>query len=296
MKKPIIVIAGPTASGKTTLAINLAQKFKGEIVNADSRSVYREMDIATSKPSALERQQIRHHLIDVVNPDEPFSLSDYKALANEAIADIHNRDKIPFLVGGTGLYLDAIIYDYGLIEVKPNPTLRSRLEKLSTPELAKLLKSLDPMVSEKIDQKNSRRLIRAIEIATQIDKPLSGETKKEKPTTVLYLAIKVPRDQLYERINERVDQWEDQGLVSETKELTKNYSIDLPSLSAIGYQEISNYLDDKISLCEALEIMKKRTRHYAKRQITWFKRNNDLVYIENEDEATAAIEAFLKLT
>lgn len=295
MNKPIIVIAGPTASGKTSLAISLAKKFNGEIINADSRSIYREMNVATSKPTTKECQLIPHHLIDVVKPDELFSLADYKKLVNAAISEIHDRGKIPFLVGGTGLYIDSVVYDYSLPETKPNFDLRKDLEKSSTTELAERLESLDPITYQKIDLKNKRRLIRAIEVALQTKKSfVSLQTKKPKPTSILYLVLDIPRDILYERINQRVDKWKDEGLVEETKTLKAKYSIDLPSMSAIGYKEIAEYLDNVVSLSEALENMKKRTRNYAKRQVTWYKRNKDIIYIKNEKEALDAIEGFLK--
>ena len=295
MNKPIIVIAGPTASGKTSLAISLAKEFNGEIINADSRSIYREMNVATSKPTTKECQLIPHHLIDVVKPDELFSLADYKKLANAAISEIHDRGKTPFLVGGTGLYIDSVVYDYILPETKPNFDLRKDLEKSSTTELAERLESLDPITYQKIDLKNKRRLIRAIEVALQTKKSfVSLQTKKPKPTSILYLVLDIPRDILYERINQRVDKWKDEGLVEETKTLKAKYSIDLPSMSAIGYKEIAEYLDNVVSLSEALENMKKRTRNYAKRQVTWYKRNKDIIYIKNEKEALDAIEGFLK--
>ncbi|MFA5197484.1 MAG: tRNA (adenosine(37)-N6)-dimethylallyltransferase MiaA [Patescibacteria group bacterium] len=295
MNKPIIIVAGPTASGKTSLAIDLAKKFNGEIVNADSRSIYREMDVATSKPTTEERQEIPHHLIDIVKPDETFSLSDYKKLANSAISEIQNRGKIPFLVGGTGLYLDSIAYDYNLAETKPNLVLRKELEKSSTTELAEKLKLLDPNTYKIIDLKNKRRLIRAIEVASQTNESFTSlQTKKPKPANILYLVLDVPRDVIYKRIGQRIEKWHTEGLVKEAEDLTKKYSINLPSMSAIGYKEIGEYINHKVSLPEALENMKKKTRNYAKRQITWFGKNKDIIYIKNGKEATRIIEIFLK--
>jgi len=253
------------------------------------------MDVATSKPTTKECQLIPHHLINVVNPDELFSLANYKKLANTAISEIHDRGKIPFLVGGTGLYIDSVVYDYDLPETKPNLVLRKKLEKYSTIELAEKLKSLDPNTYKIIDLNNKRRLIRAIEVALQAKKPLSSrQTKKPKSTNVLYFVLDVPRNILYERINQRVDGWKDEGLVEETDKLIAKYPLDLPSMSAIGYQEISEFLIGKHLLPEALETMKKRTRNYAKRQTTWFRRNKDVIYIKNEEEASAIIANFVK--
>ena len=296
MDKPIIIIAGPTASGKTSLAITLAKKFNGEIVNADSRSIYREMDIATSKPTAEERKQIPHHLVDIISPNEPFSLSDYKQLANKAISNIHARDKIPFFVGGTGLYLDAVVYDYSLTNVESDFTLRKKLETIDIEVLAAELKSIDPATYQSIDLNNKRRLIRAIEVSKMSKVSyISLQSKKQKPSNMLYLVLDVPRNVLYEKINQRIDMWHDNGLIDETEKLNAKYSASLSSMSAIGYREITEYLNHNISLIEALEIMKKRTRNYAKRQLTWFRKNPDVVYISKNQEAVEIIKTFLKL-
>jgi tRNA dimethylallyltransferase len=294
-KKPIIVITGPTASGKTALAIKLAKRFNGEIINADSRSIYREMDIATSKPSIEETKVIPHHLINIVNPDEVFTLSDYQKLALEKIKEVQSRDKTPFLVGGTGLYIDAVVYNFNLTETKPDLKLRKKLEKDTIKELAEKLKGIDPESFETIDLKNKRRLIRALEVALSTKKSFIISQKREtKPENILYLALDVEREMLYQKINQRIDQWLKTGLIEETKYLASKYSFDLPALSAISYQEILKYLNNKISLKEAAETMKKRTRNYAKRQLTWFKSNKDVVWIKNEGEAEENIKKFLK--
>jgi tRNA dimethylallyltransferase len=295
MNKPIIVITGPTASGKTSLAIDLANKFDGEIINADSRSIYREMDIATSKPTRKELDNIAHHLVDIVDPNESFSLSDYKKLAEKEIKSVQDRGKIPLLVGGTGLYIDAVVYDFNLTEIAPDQKYREELEKLSTTEIGIKLKEVDPETYKIIDRLNRRRLIRALEVATQSQKSLTKlQTKKPLPRNVLYFVLDCPREVLYKKIDNRVDAWFSKGLVEETKNLSAKYSFDLPSMSSIGYHEIAQYLDGRISLSEASEIMKKRTRNYAKRQITWFKRNQDAVWIGSEKEALSLITSFLK--
>ncbi len=294
MKNPIIVIAGPTASGKTKIAVEIAKKFNGEVVNADSRTVYKEMDIATSKPSEEEIKSVPHHLFDVVNPYETFSLANYKEFATKAIEDIQKRKKLPILVGGTGLYIDAVVYDYNLAETIPDFDLRNELENLSTDELVTKLKEINPDEITKIDIKNRRRMIRAIEIAFSTNNLNKQKARKEKPQNILYLAVDVPREKLYGKIEERINKWLDLGLVEETKKLKEKYSFDLPAMTSIGYKEISEALDNKITLFEAINIMKQRTRNYAKRQLTWFKRNKDIIWIKNKPEAEKVISEFLK--
>jgi len=248
------------------------------------------MDIATSKPSKQERHIIPHHLIDIVEPDESFTLSDFKQRANVAILQIQNREKIPFLVGGTGLYLNSIAYNYNLAKTEPNLTLRNELDELPIAELTMKLKSLDPITYKKIDLGNKRRLIRAIEVSSQTKTSFSDlQTKNPKPSNFLYLVLDMPREVLYDRINQRVDNWKDQGLVEETEKLMARYSTTLPSMSTIGYKEIIDYLNGTIEYTEAIDIMKKRTRNYAKRQITWFKKNKDAILIKNDLEAIKQI-------
>lgn len=295
MNRPIIVITGPTASGKTSLAIMLAKKFSGEIINADSRSVYREMDIATGKPTEKELKTVSHHLVDFLNPDTPFSLADYKKLTDEMILSIQGRKKVPFLVGGTGLYVDAVIYDFSLAETSPDHKLRKKLELLSADKLLADLQKIDPETYQIIDKSNKRRLIRAVEVATKSHESFTKlQKKKALPQNVLYLVLDVPREVLYKKIDSRIDSWLSDGLVEETKRLVAKYPLALSSMSSIGYQEIAQFLDEKLTLEEAIITMKKRTRHYAKRQVTWFKRNKDAIWVKNEKEAEKLINDFLK--
>lgn len=294
MKNPIIVIAGPTASGKTKLAVELAKKLNGEIINADSRTIYKEMDIATSKPTEKEFESIPHHLFNIVNPDEEFSLADYKKIAEQAIVKIQKRDKLPILVGGTGLYIDAIVYDFNLAETMPDFSLRNELENLSTDELANRLKEAEQGEISKIDIKNRRRVIRAIEIASSAGNSDRHKDRKEKPHNILYLAIDIPREELYRKIEERIDIWFGSGLIEETKKLKERYSPDLPAMTSIGYKEISQALDNKTTLPEAINVMKQRTRNYAKRQLTWFRKNKDIIWIKNQTEAEKVITNFIR--
>jgi tRNA dimethylallyltransferase len=294
MKNPIIVIAGATASGKTALAVELAKKFNGEIINADSRTVYRGLNVATSKPTMEEMKGVPHHLFDIVNPDEPFTLADYKRLAETAIKEVQEKGKIPFLVGGTGLYIDAVIYNFNMTEAEPNAELRKELEAKTEAKLFAEIQKLDPETAEIIDSHNKRRLIRALEVILTTERSFAESKQKIKlPTNVLYLAIDVPREELYEKIEKRIENWENLGLVEETKRLKQKYSLDLPSMSSIGYQEISDALDGKIYMQAAIDVMKKRTRNYAKRQLTWFRKNRDIVWIKTPKEAEEKISNFI---
>lgn len=310
MKNPIIVIAGPTASGKTDLAIELAREFEGEIINADSRTIYKEMDIATSKPLFDEIEDnfkfkisnlklvhgVPHHLFDIVKPDENFTLSDYQKLAKEKITETQKKGKIPFLVGGTGLYIDSVVYNFNLSETAPDPKIREELEKLSETELYEKLAELDKLTADNIDRHNKRRLIRALEVVVSTNQSFYESQKRSAlPENILYLAIETDREKLYQKINQRVDSWQDKGLIDETKHLINNYSLDLPSMTSIGYKEIAAALDceSEITMQEALDLMKQRTRNYAKRQLTWFKRNSDIVWVKSINEAQENIKRFL---
>jgi tRNA dimethylallyltransferase len=294
MEKALIVIGGPTASGKTNIAVKLAKKFNGEIINADSRTVYREMDLATSKPTLTEKQNIPHHLFDILNPDQPFSVAEYKKLANEKIEEIQGRNHLPILVGGTGLYLDATIYSYNLTTSKPNLELRRELNQLSIKEILDKLKKVDPKSAEKIDPNNKRRLIRALEVTLTSGRPFSKQQKKKAlGKNVLYLALDIPRVDLYRKINKRVDSWVNDGLVEETKKLSEKYPSDLPAMSSLGYKEIIEYISGTMTLDMATEIMKRRTRNYAKRQLTWLKRNKDIKWVKSYSEAASLVQDFL---
>ena len=291
MDKPIVIIAGPTASGKTSLAISLAKKVGGEIINADSRTIYQEMDIATAKPSKDEMTEVPHHLFDICQPVMIMTAGEYKKSADKKIKEIHRRNRIPFLVGGTGLYLDSYVYDFDIDKTKPNPKQRRQLDNLKAEELIERIRNIDESALAGLDINNQRRLVRTLEI--MLKRGVRAKMKSPKPNNVLYLALDLPRAEIYRRINERVSAMPIDELIKETKKLRAKYPVDTPALSGIGYREISDYLDEKITLKEALEEIKKRTRHYAKRQFTWFKKNQDIIWVKSEKEATAQIKSFL---
>ncbi len=286
----ILVIIGPTASGKSALAFKIAKKFNGEIISADSRQIYRGMDIGTAKPSKKEMTAIRHYLIDIRDPNQDYSAGQYKKDAIGAINKIIKSGKIPILVGGTGLYIDAVVKNLEFPKVKENKKLRAQLEKEINEKglnhIFKKLVDLDPEAAYIVDSKNPRRIIRALEIALTSDRPFSAQRKTGKPLyDTLEIGISVPSKVLKERIFKRIEQMAKNGLIDEIKGLVKKYGPDCKAFDAIGYREIIDYLRDKISLAETVERMDKNTWHYAKRQIAWFKRNENINWIKNYKEA-----------
>lgn len=286
----LIVILGPTASGKTELALKLAKKFNGEIVSADSRQIYKEMDIGTAKPSKKEL----HHLIDIIKPDQEFTLAQYKNKALKIIRDIQRRDKLPLLVGGTGLYIQSIVDNLKIPQVKPDKELRKELEKMTNQELFEKLKKLDEQATSFIDINNKRRLIRALEVCLITKKPFSQQREKGKKLfDVLQIGIKTNKEELEKRIDKRTEQMVEMGLVDEVKNLLNKYSPDLPSMNSIGYQEIIQYLKEEIDLNKARELIKKHTQQYTKRQMTWFKRDKRINWIKNAKEAEKLAREFI---
>lgn len=290
----IIVILGPTASGKTDLSLALAKKFNGEIVSADSRQVYKKMNIGTAKPAGEWNKKeyivggVPHHLMDIVDPGKDFSLADYKNLATQAVKDILNKKKLPIVVGGTGLYIQTLIENLDIPKVEPSKQLRKQLEKKTLPELVKMLEKIDPASAKKIDLKNPRRVLRALEVFILSGESFFNQRTKSKPMyQVLQIGIDWSREELFKRINARVDKQITEGLVEETKKLAGKYKWNIPSMSGIGYKQIGFYLRGEMSLAEAVEILKRDTRHYAKRQMTWFKRDKNIVWIKNSDLALA---------
>ena len=274
---PVIFIVGPTASGKTDAAIRLAKRVNGEIVSADSRYLYRGMDIGTAKPSMEERQGIPHYLIDVADPDETWSLSLFRKAADAAIRDIHARGKTPLVVGGTGQYIRAILEGWTIPEGEPDRRLRTVLEnwgsQIGAEELHQKLARLDPEAAAKIDPRNMRRTVRALEVIfTSGGKFFAQRRTSESPYAAKIYGMKRERAELYERIDRRVDLMIANGLVEETAVLlAKGYAEDLPSMSAIGYKEICAYLGGRVSLEEAAQLIKFRTHNYVRRQANWFK-------------------------
>lgn len=291
MKNPIIILTGPTASGKTSFSYPLAKKFDGEIICADSMTVYKSMDIGTDKPK--EFNGIPHHLLDILNPDEEFNVSIFKDLAENKIKEIHGRGNIPFLVGGSTMYIDALAYNYEIPKTKPDMKLRSKLEKKTNSELFSQLIELDPDAEWTVDRNNKRRLIRALEVCIQTGKPFTTQKKKrDLPKNVLYLAIQRDREELYKRINSRVDEMITEGFLDEVKKLHKKYDLNT-AMQATGYRQLIQFIDGEISLEEAIEKTKQSHRNYAKRQLTWLNRNKDVIWIENKKEAEKKIDRFL---
>jgi tRNA dimethylallyltransferase len=277
-KLPLVVIVGPTAVGKTEVAIRLAEHLGGEIISADSRLFYRGLDIGTAKPSLDQRRRIPHHLIDVVNPDEAWSLAIYQRAARQAIKQVHSRQHLPFLVGGTGQYIKAVIQGWNIPKVEPDPRLRQVLDKwaaqIGVYELHARLALIDPQAASQIDYRNLRRTVRALEVIFTTGRRFSDQRQAagETPYEFFILGLSRPRDELYARIDERIEVMLGAGLIDEVRSLlAQGYAPDQPSLSAIGYREIVAYLQGKMSLEEAAAIMKRRTRNFVRRQANWFK-------------------------
>ncbi len=299
-KDQIIVIVGPTASGKSDLAVKIAKKFNGEIISADSRQIYREMDIGTAKPGKKELAAVKHYLIGIKNPNQDYAAGQYKKDAIRAINKIIKSGKIPILVGGTGLYIDAVVKNLEFPKVKENKKLRVQLEKeISVKGLDFVfnkLVGLDPEAAYIVDPKNPRRVIRALEIALTSGKKFSEQRKTGKPLyNALEIGINFPSELLKRKIAKRTKQMIREGLVEEVKKMVKKYGLDCKAFDAIGYREIIDYLRGKISLTEAVELMNKNTWHYAKRQMTWFKRNKNIHWIfGGRERAFKLVTSFLK--
>ena len=272
----LLVIVGPTAVGKTALSLCLGQALDGEIISADSRQIYRHMDIGTAKPTSDERARVPHHLIDVVDPDQVLTLAQYKRLAAEAIQDVSSRGKLPILVGGTGLYVRAVTEGWTVPEVPPDGALRQRLreeaERLGHQALHASLARVDPVAADRIDPRNVRRVIRALEVHHQTGIPISRLQRKRPPGyALLKIGLTMPRPALYRRINARIDRMIEQGLEAEVRWLlSRGYDYDLPSMSALGYQEIGQYLRGQLSLEEAVALIKRNTRRLVRKQYNWF--------------------------
>ena len=279
VKQKILVILGPTASGKSELGIRLAKKFNGEVVSADSRQVYRGLDIGTGKITKREMQGVRHHLLDVAGPKRQFTAAEYKKLAERAIGDILARGKLPIIVGGTGFYIDTLLGNVSLPIVPTNPTLRKRLAKKTLPELFAMLKKLDPRRARGIDRHNPRRLIRAIEIATALGNVPAVKTKK--PFDVLYIGLTIPKDILRKKINTRLVARLKHGMVAEAKRLHER-SLSLKRMDEIGleYRFLARYLQKKISKEEMVQGLASAIWRYAKRQMTWWRRNTQIMWFQ----------------
>jgi len=277
----LIVIVGPTGVGKTQFAIRLAQKYKGEIINADRRQVSRYMDIGTAKPSREEFELVPHHLFDIVNPDAEFNLAIYKQLASDAINNILERERLPLLVGGTGQYIRAVVEGWDIPKVAPEFTYRHSLEQRAASggagDLYKELVQVDPNAAQKIDPNNIRRIIRALEVSRY--KPFSQSIGKQSPPYGIdIIGLTMERKELYRRVDDRVEDMIKRGFVEEVKRLLEmGYSLDLPSLSSIGYREIGQYLGGNMKLEEAIYKLKTGTHRFIRHQYAWFKLTDERI-------------------
>ena len=280
----LLAIVGPTAVGKTALSIELAQRFHGEVISADSRQVYRQMDIGTAKATPAEQAAVPHHLIDAVDPDEELTLAHYRRLAAEAIADIAARGRLPILVGGTGLYVRALLEGWTVPEVPPQPELRRELEGCAEREghqaLHRRLAQVDPEAAARIDARNVRRVIRALEVYHAIGEPISALQAKSPPGyRILTIGLTMPRADLYHRIDERVDRMIAAGLVDEVRALlARGYDLDLPAMSGLGYRQIGQFLQGEVSLEEAIALIKRHTRRLVRQQYNWFRPTDPAIH------------------
>ena len=291
MKKPLIVLTGPTAVGKTSLSISLAKAVNGEIISADSMQVYKKMDIGSAKIRPEEMQGVKHYLVDVLDPEEEFHIVKFQQMAKEAMEEIYAKGKIPILVGGTGFYIQAVTRDIDFTEAEQENSYRTELEALAEEKgaehLHEMLRKVDPASADSIHANNVKRVIRALEFYHQNGTPISAHNEEQKkqvsPYDLAYFVLNAPRDILYERIDKRVDQMMDEGLVKEVEELRNDgCHRGMVSMQGLGYKEILAYLEGEYPLEEAVRILKRDTRHFAKRQLTWFRRESDVIWVDKD--------------
>ncbi len=289
--KPLVILTGPTAVGKTALSIKLASEIGGEIISADSMQVYRQMDIGSAKIKPEEMGGIPHHLIDILEPEEEFNVCLFEKLALEAIEQIYERGHIPVVVGGTGFYIQALLYQIDFTEEETDTAYRDKLWQLGEEKgnhyLHELLRKVDPESAEEIHENNRKRVIRALEFYENCGKPISTHNKEQRQKTSAYnscyFVLTDDRKKLYERIESRVDQMLSKGLVDEVRTLKeRGCNASMVSMQGLGYKEILEYLDGRCSLLEAVEKIKKETRHFAKRQLTWFRREKDVIWLDKQ--------------
>ena len=282
--KHLVAIVGPTGIGKSRLALRLATIFQGEIVGADSRQVYRYLDIGTAKPSPQELSQVPHHVVNIVDPNQDFSLAQYQELAYRAVEDIRKRGKLPFLVGGSGLYVKAILEGWQIPRVSPDPDFRYNIEKRASgsgaAELYQELVRVDPEAAQKIDSRNIRRVIRALEVHVKTETPFSQLQRKETPAfNTLVIGLTTDRAELYHMVDQRIDEMVEQGLVNEVENLLKmGYDFNLPAMSGIGYRQIGKFLRDEISLDDAKRRIKSETHRFIRHQYAWFRLADERIH------------------
>lgn len=301
--KPMIVLTGPTAAGKTSLSIELAKAVHGAVISADSMQIYKKMNIGTAKIMPKEMDGIDHYLVDVLDPRDEFNVARFQTMAKEALSKIYDKGQIPIIVGGTGFYIQALLYDIQFADTKKDDSYRNELEQIAKQQgnyvLHQMLKAVDPKGAEAIHENNVKRVIRALEYYKETGEPISVHNEKERqrtsPYNAAYFVLTHERNILYDRINRRVDLMMEQGLLEEVQRLKEEgYGRDLVSMQGLGYKELLQYLDGEISLEEAVYILKRDTRHFAKRQLTWFGRERDVIMIEKQKFANEdAILAFI---
>lgn len=298
MTKPkIIVICGPTASGKTKLGIELANRINGEIVSCDSMQIYKEMDIGTAKPTKQEQKEAVHHLIDFIEPDKRYSVADFKKDATNEIEKILKKGRNPILVGGTGLYINSLIYNIEFKEEKTDIEYRNKMEKLETEKLYEQAKIIDETATLKVSEKDRKRLIRILEIYHSTGKTkteLEIESRKELKYDYKIFVLNMNRDELYERINKRVDTMISEGLIEEVRNLIQKYEVFPTAMQGLGYKEVVEFLNGNLTKEEMVEKIKQESRRYAKRQLTWFRQYKDAIWLEanSSDNVNTILEEF----
>ena len=298
----VIVICGPTASGKTALSIELAKKINGEIVSCDSMQIYKDMNIGTAKPTEEEKEGIKHYLLDFVSPDKRYSVADYKKDAKKAIKEIVNKGKIPIVVGGTGLYVDSLIYEIEFQDIKFDEEYRRKLEKQveenGLQELYERAKKIDEEAIKKISPNDKKRILRILEIYHATGKNKTEQEKESRKKEVEYdykvYALNWDREKLYDRINRRVDIMIEQGLIEEVRNIYNKYEKFPTAMQGLGYKEVVEYLEGKTTKEEMIEKIKQETRRYAKRQLTWFRKNKQTIWLNAEDELQNNIRIILE--
>lgn len=303
MTKPkVVVICGPTASGKTSLSIELAKKINGEIVSCDSMQIYKEMDIGTAKPTLEEMQGIKHYMIDFVSPNERYSVADYKKQAKQAIREILEKGKVPIVVGGTGLYVDSLIYEIEYQDIEFDKEYREKLEERvkqeGLEELYKEAEKIDPEAIQKISKNDQKRILRILEIYNATGKNKTQQEIESRKNEVEFdykvYAISWDREKLYDRINQRVDIMIDQGLIEEVKEICSKYNEFPTAMQGLGYKEVVEYLEKRCTKEEMIEKIKMETRRYAKRQLTWFRKNKQTIWLDGQEKIQNNIEIILE--
>ena len=291
MKKPLVVLTGPTAVGKTKLSIDLAKALGGEIISADSMQVYKHMDIGSAKITEKEMDGVPHHLIDVLSPFEEFHIVRFQELAKKAVEDIYSRGRIPVFVGGTGFYIQAVTKDIDFTEGEEDKEYREELSRLAAEKgnefLHEMLRNIDPKSAEEIHANNVKRVIRALECYKENGFPISQHNEEQKqnetPYNLAYFVLNAPRELLYERIDRRVDEMMENGLMEEVQKLKDmGCRRDMTSMQGLGYKEILSFLEGEVPLEEAVRILKRDTRHFAKRQLTWFRRESDVIWVDKD--------------